>query len=334
MRRPGARGLRDVQTTRSRHRPAAAPQGAYSNSAQPLRQQIPAPLLLDPLPPPLPHPAPQLRVAEQRDDPVGGLLRRTAPDDPARLAVEHRVRRPAGVAGDDRQPRRGRLQVDDAEPLDVEAAAPGPARHREDVTRAVVRGQLRPRHGAGEADGVGDPGLVARACAAPSRTARRRRSAAPRPGSPARIRGIARISVSCPLRGTSRETQTTTGRSVSPSRARTSSPPEPGWKVFSSTPGGSWTIRAAASGVSAAAIRERVYSPRYVIVSVDSPIRRSSWRAAGSCAQPGLVPVRGGHQPLARPPCAARAPSGRAGPPPRTTPTYSRVPAAARPRAG
>lgn len=73
---------------------------------------------------------------------------------------------------------------------------------------------------------------------------------------------MARIRVSWPLRGTSRETQTTTGRSVSPSRARTSSPPEPGWKVFSSTPGGSCTIRPAASAVSAAAIRERVYSPR------------------------------------------------------------------------
>lgn len=73
---------------------------------------------------------------------------------------------------------------------------------------------------------------------------------------------MARISVSWPLRGTRRETQTTTGRSESPSRARTLSPPEAGWKVFSSTPGGSCTMRAAASGVRAAAIRERVYSPR------------------------------------------------------------------------
>ncbi len=73
---------------------------------------------------------------------------------------------------------------------------------------------------------------------------------------------MARIRVSCPLRRTSRETHTTTGRSVSPSRARTSSPPEAGWNVFSSTPGGSCAMREAASGVSAVAIRERVYSPR------------------------------------------------------------------------
>jgi hypothetical protein len=96
--------------------------------------------------------------------------------------------------------------------------------------------------------------------------------------------------VSWPLRRTSRETQTTTGRSVRPSRARTSPPPEPGWKVFSSTPGGSCAIRAAASGVRAEAMRERVYSPRWVIVSVESPIRRSSCRAAGSCAQPASWP--------------------------------------------
>ena len=73
---------------------------------------------------------------------------------------------------------------------------------------------------------------------------------------------MARMSVSWPLRGTSRDTHTTTGRSASPSRALIRSPPEAGWKVFSSTPGGSCTMRAAASGVSAAAILERVYSPR------------------------------------------------------------------------
>ncbi|CAM5475497.1 hypothetical protein SPURM210S_01082 [Streptomyces purpurascens] len=73
---------------------------------------------------------------------------------------------------------------------------------------------------------------------------------------------MALISVSCPLRRTSRDTHTITGRSVSPSRARISSPPESGWKVFSSTPGGSCAIRAAACELSAPAIRERVYSPR------------------------------------------------------------------------
>lgn len=73
---------------------------------------------------------------------------------------------------------------------------------------------------------------------------------------------MASIRVSWPLRGTSRETQTTTGRSARPSRRRSSAPPDSGWKVCSSTPGGSCTIRAAASGPTAPAIRERVYSPR------------------------------------------------------------------------
>ncbi len=73
---------------------------------------------------------------------------------------------------------------------------------------------------------------------------------------------MARISVSWPLRGTSRDTHTTTGRSASPRPARSTAPPDSGWNVFSSTPGGSRTIRAAARSVSAEAIRERVYSPR------------------------------------------------------------------------
>lgn len=101
---------------------------------------------------------------------------------------------------------------------------------------------------------------------------------------------MARMRVSWPLRGTSRDTQTTTGRSASPSRALTRSPPEDGWKVDSSTPGGSWTMRPAASGVRASAILERVYSPRYVIVSVPSPMRRSSCRDPGSWAQPASCP--------------------------------------------
>ena len=81
-------------------------------------------------------------------------------------------------------------------------------------------------------------------------------------GSAASTPGSALISVSWPLRGTSLETHTTTGRELSPSAARTPAPPESGWKVFSSTPGGTWRIRAAACGPTAAAIRERVYSPR------------------------------------------------------------------------
>lgn len=110
-------------------------------------------------PPPLPHPAAQFRVAEEHDDALRGLLGRAAADDPAGLAVQDRVGGAARVARDDGQAGRGGLQVDDAEPLDVEPAPAGPARHREDVPGAVVRGQLGPGHRAREAHGVGDLGL-------------------------------------------------------------------------------------------------------------------------------------------------------------------------------
>ena len=42
--------------------------------------------------------------------------------------------------------RSGLFVLDDAQGLDVQAAAPGPAGHREHVTRVVIRGQFRLRH--------------------------------------------------------------------------------------------------------------------------------------------------------------------------------------------
>ncbi len=54
---------------------------------------------------------------------------------------------------------RDSLQVDDAEPLDVQSAPPRAAGHREDVAGAEVGRQLLPVDGTGEADGVGDVAL-------------------------------------------------------------------------------------------------------------------------------------------------------------------------------
>ena len=67
-----------------------------------------------------------------------------AGDHVAGLALEDRVRGAARVAADHRQPGRRRLQVDDAEALHVEAAAPGPARHGEDVARPRSARGARP----------------------------------------------------------------------------------------------------------------------------------------------------------------------------------------------
>ena len=49
--------------------------------------------------------------------------------------------------------------------------------------------------------------------------------------------------VSWPLRGTMRDTQTTTGRVPRPHRSRTAGPPAPGWNSLVSTPGASRVIR-------------------------------------------------------------------------------------------
>lgn len=109
-------------------------------------------------------------------------------------------------------------------------------------------------------------------------------------GTESRTCGQARMRTSCPLRGTSRETHTTTGRAPSRIRSRSGPPPAPGRKTVPSTPGASQAIRAAARTDRARASRARVYSPRYVTVSTTSPIRRRSCCAPGRTAQPASWP--------------------------------------------
>ena len=163
--------------------------------------------------PAAPMAAARVRVGEQAGEGVGERRRRSRPSTTWPVApVLHGLRRAAGVAGHHRQAGRRRLQADDAEPLDVQPAAAGAARHREDVAGGVVGGQLGRRHRAGEHHVLGDP-----AAGGEPRAAARR--SGPPPTSSSRVRapapgrrGRARISASWPLRGTSRDTQATTGR--------------------------------------------------------------------------------------------------------------------------
>src|SRR4029450_8643369 len=109
---------------------------------QPVGDEVPAPRPLDPV---TPTPAELLRlrgVVEQIRDALRDLRRRPPVDDIARLAVDHGIGGPARVAGDDGQARRGRLEVDDPEALDIKAAAAGAARHREDIPGIEVTGPL------------------------------------------------------------------------------------------------------------------------------------------------------------------------------------------------
>ena len=76
-------------------------------------------------------------------------------------------------------------------------------------------------------------------------------------GTERRTAGSERMRVSCPFRGISRETQTTTGRSARPSEARTSSP-SPGRNTSVSTPGDSCRSFVAFADPSATASRDRV----------------------------------------------------------------------------
>ena len=64
----------------------------------------------------------------------------------ARFAGKYGVRRTAGSAGDHRNTGSRRLEVHDAEPLDVQPTASCSARHRENLARVIMRGQLGPWH--------------------------------------------------------------------------------------------------------------------------------------------------------------------------------------------
>ena len=110
--------------------------------------------------------------------------------------------------------------------------------------------------------------------------ARRRRSPARRPAPVARIAGSARISMSWPLRGTSRDTQTTTGRSPRPYRARISArATASGANRSVSTPGGtcsSAAVRPERRGEPAAGVAADVGD--HVGVVADAAQRRSRQR--------------------------------------------------------
>ncbi len=213
-------------------------------------------------PAPLPHPAAQLGVAEEGDDAVGGLLGGAAPDDPARLAVEDRVRGAAGIAGDDGQAGRRGLQVDDAEALDVEAAAPGPARHREDVPGAVVGGQLGPGHGTGEAYGGGDAGLLGESAqiplvrAAPDDQQNGVRLGGQDPGH-GPDQGVLSLAPHQP--GHAHDDRPVRQTRAAPGPRRR---PSPGGRSSRRRRAAAAPSARPPAGVSAPAIRERVYSPR------------------------------------------------------------------------
>ena len=163
-----------------------------------------------------------------------------AVDDQPGLAVPHGLRRTAGASRHDRHAGRRRLEEDDAEALDVQAGAAGPARHREHVGHRVVCGQLGAGHAAGEDDVLGHTELAARAGAASSRYGPPPTMTSAAPSTRSRMAGSARISMSWPLRGTSRDRHTTTGRSPSPYRDRISARAAgSGANRSVSTPGGS-----------------------------------------------------------------------------------------------
>jgi hypothetical protein len=63
-------------------------------------------------------------------------------DDDPRVAVDHRLGRPAGAPGDHRQPGEGGFGKDDAEALDLETTKPGARRAGEDVGRLQPETQL------------------------------------------------------------------------------------------------------------------------------------------------------------------------------------------------
>ena len=110
--------------------------------AQSRGQGVPAPLRHHPFAAAGAHPDRRVRVGEQAADGVGDRRDLAAVDDVSGFALQHRFGRPAGIAGDHGDAGGRRLQEHDAQALDVQARAPGPAGHREDVAQRVVRGQF------------------------------------------------------------------------------------------------------------------------------------------------------------------------------------------------
>ena len=306
----GARGTaRQAHDGESRQRsPGGTPLGA---TAAPEAALPAGPSATSPRPTPGPAP-PSARRSSASPSRVtirsAASSGRAAPDDPPRLPVKHRVRRAPGVTRDHRKAGRGGLQVDDAEPLDIKAAAPGPARHGEDVARPVVRGEFLPRHRPGEADGLGRRPSRRRACAAPSRKGRLRPSGeplqAPEPESAA-WRGSA-----CPVPCAARAARRT---------------PRPAGRVRPRPGAYGVAARARVEGLLVDAGRQLDHPPRRggrqrggdpgagVLTEIGDRVRRLADTAQelpgrGQLRPARLVPVRRRDEPLAPPPCAARAP--------------------------
>ena len=80
------------------------------------------------------------RIAQKCDRRSGHRRNVAAVDKLTGLTGEHRVGRTTRKAGDDGKPGSRRLEVHDAEPLDVQPASSCTAWHRKDLARVVVRG--------------------------------------------------------------------------------------------------------------------------------------------------------------------------------------------------
>ena len=146
-----------------------------SSSARRRAWVLPLPVVDHPAPPRRAHPCGPVGVGEQVTDRGGDGADVPAVDHQPGLAVEHRLRRPARATGDHRHPGRGRLQVDDAQPFDIQSGAAGTARHREHVGHRVVGGQFVAGHAAGEHHVFGDPETVREALQRRRGTGHRRR---------------------------------------------------------------------------------------------------------------------------------------------------------------
>ena len=213
-------------------RPPKHPQPAaiWSQSARRLGDTRPGVRPLDARPARLPHPPSQVRVPEQAGHRVAHLARAPAVHQEARLAVHERLARAARVPHHHRPGARGGLDEDVAPALDLQPTQPRPAGHREHVSHRVVAGKVLLRDLAAEEHRV-------------RRRARRRvRAASPRTALPPTIISAAPgtrrctsamllISMSWPLRATSRLTHTTSGRSPIPWRCRRSAVSRSGRKT-------------------------------------------------------------------------------------------------------
>ena len=170
---------------------------------------------------PSPGPAPGRRAGPATASATGAGRPRV--DHVAGVALADRLRGAAGRAGDHRQAAGRRLEEDDAEPLDVEPAPGGCGR--------ASRRRRRPRSGPAAPSTAPAPVKTTESASPPRGDGpaqrRLRRAAADQQQPRARDAGPARAasrptSTSWPLRATSRDTQTTTGRVA---RARAAAAP-------------------------------------------------------------------------------------------------------------